>query len=80
MDGTLLNSKKEIDKSSLTAIKEATEQGKIVILSTGRCPSQLQMYINTIPNLRYLNCLSGAIVYDIQEDKYIYNKQCLLKQ
>ena len=74
MDGTLLNSKKEIDKSSLTAIKEATEQGKIVILSTGRCPSQLQMYINTIPNLRYLNCLSGAIVYDIQEDKYIYNK------
>ena len=61
MDGTLLNSKKEIDKSSLDAIKYATEKGKIVILSTGRCPSQLQMYVNDIPNLRYLNCLSGAI-------------------
>ena len=66
MDGTLLNSKKEIDKSSLDAIKYATEKGKIVILSTGRCPSQLQMYVNDIPNLRYLNCLSGAIVYDLK--------------
>ena len=74
MDGTLLNSKKEIDKSSLDAIKYATEKGKTVILSTGRCPSQLQMYINDIPNLRYLNCLSGAIVYDIKEAKYIYTK------
>lgn len=74
MDGTLLNSKKEIDSSSIKAIKDATEQGKIVILSTGRCPSQLQMYVNLIPNLRYLNCLSGAIVYDMQEQKYIYNK------
>lgn len=74
MDGTLLNSKKEIDKSSIDAIKYATEQGKIVILSTGRCPSQLQMYINDIPNLRYINCLSGAIVYDLKEDKYIYSK------
>ncbi len=74
MDGTLLNSKKEIDKSSIDAIKYATEEGKIVILSTGRCPSQLQMYINDIPNLRYLNCLSGAIVYDLKEQKYIYTK------
>jgi len=74
MDGTLLNSKKEIDKSSLDAIKYATEKGKIVILSTGRCPSQLQMYVNDIPNLRYLNCLSGAIVYDLKEQKYIYTK------
>lgn len=74
MDGTLLNSKKEIDKGSLEAIKYATEKGKIVILSTGRCPSQLQMYVNDIPNLRYLNCLSGAIVYDLKEQKYIYTK------
>ena len=74
MDGTLLNSKKEIAKSSLDAIKYATEKGKIVILSTGRCPSQLQMYVNDIPNLRYLNCLSGAIVYDLKEQKYIYTK------
>ena len=74
MDGTLLNSKKEIDESSLDAIKYATEKGKIVILSTGRCPSQLQMYVNDIPNLRYLNCLSGAIVYDLKEQKYIYTK------
>lgn len=74
MDGTLLNSKKEIDKSSLDAIKYATEHGKIVILSTGRCPSQLQMYVDHIPNLRYINCLSGAIVYDKIEHKNIAAK------
>lgn len=74
MDGTLLNSKKEIDKNSLDAIKYATEHGKIVILSTGRCPSQLQMYVDHIPNLRYINCLSGAIVYDQKEHKNIASK------
>ena len=42
MDGTLLNSKKEIDPETLEAIKRASEAGKIVALSTGRCMPELK--------------------------------------
>ena len=37
MDGTLLDSNKKILSSSLTAISDAADAGKTVILSTGRC-------------------------------------------
>lgn len=72
MDGTLLNSKKEITKKSKEKIKEATENGKVVTLSTGRCVPELKKYINQIPNLRYIICVSGASVYDLKEKKKIY--------
>lgn len=38
MDGTLLNSKKEIDKETLDAIKRASNEGKIVALSLNDAP------------------------------------------
>ncbi|WP_096817021.1 Cof-type HAD-IIB family hydrolase [Lactococcus fujiensis] len=36
LDGTLLNSKKEISKENITAIKKAREQGVHVVITTGR--------------------------------------------
>ena len=74
MDGTLLNSRKIIPEENIVAIKKATERGKIVILSTGRCLPQLEEFVCQIPNLRYLNCVSGACVYDLQERKTIFSK------
>ena len=73
MDGTLLNSRKIIPEENLAAIKKATESGKIVILSTGRCLPELEDYVDKIPNLRYVNCLSGACVYDVVERKTIFS-------
>lgn len=72
MDGTLLNSKKEISKKTLEMIEKAFDAGKEVILSTGRCVAELNPYIEQIPRLRYLNCVSGALVYDLKEKKKIY--------
>ncbi len=75
MDGTLLNSKKQISEKSLEAIARAVEQGKTVILSTGRSPAELAEFTGTIPGLRYLNCISGALIYDLQEQRDIWSAQ-----
>lgn len=64
MDGTLLNSQKEISKENRQAIQKAVEAGKTVILNTGRCLAELEEYVKLLPEIRYLNTVSGAVVYD----------------
>lgn len=44
MDGTLLNSQKQISKNNIKAIEKAIENEKIVILNTGRCPAELEEF------------------------------------
>lgn len=73
MDGTLLDSDKHIQASSLTAIGEASNAGKTVILSTGRCLPELSEYLPQLKDVRYLNCISGALVLDTKEQKTIYS-------
>lgn len=60
MDGTLLNSNKQISKKT----QEAVAHNKIVILNTGRNPVELEEFYDILPGVRYLNCISGALVYD----------------
>ena len=73
MDGTLLNSRKEISAGNLAAIKQASAAGKAVVLSTGRCRPELREFYDRIPGLRYLDCSSGAMIYDLQEKKALYS-------
>lgn len=73
MDGTLLNSKKEISSGCKEAIEKALAAGKDVVLSTGRCRPELTEFRELIPGLRYVNCTSGAMVYDFQEQRVIYS-------
>lgn len=73
MDGTLLNSKKNISENTILAIQKASKMGKFVVLGTGRCFSQLKPYLNLIPDVRYLICVSGACVYDLKEEKVVYS-------
>ena len=72
MDGTLLNSQKKISSKTIEAINKAIDAGKIVILNTGRCPAELKEYREVLPRLRYVNCVSGALVYDYEEERSIY--------
>lgn len=74
MDGTLLNSQKKISEKSVEAINKAIEKGKIVILNTGRCPAELEEYFNVLQNIQYLNCVSGALVFDRKNNEEIYSK------
>ncbi|HIT66465.1 MAG TPA: HAD family phosphatase [Candidatus Merdisoma merdipullorum] len=72
MDGTLLNNKKEITPLTVEALKKAAKAGKSIALSTGRCRPELTEYTKLVPEIRYLICTSGALVYDLHEKKEIY--------
>ena len=65
MDGTLLNSKKEITKENIRMITHALKEGNQVVMCSGRCLSEMEEYFPLFPGMRYVICESGADVYDI---------------
>lgn len=69
MDGTLLDSKKDVLPSSVAAIDEALAAGKDVAIASGRCPKMVLMYRNVIPHVRYAICSAGAAIVDLFEAK-----------
>ncbi len=66
MDGTVLTSKKVISPRTEAAIHEALAKGKEVLFATGRCPSEMTEYIQTFPEMNYVMCLSGALIFDVK--------------
>lgn len=75
MDGTLLNDDKQISPATLAAMHEAAAAGKILALNTGRCLVELTEYIDQLPDVRYVNCLSGALVVDAMTGEQIYSAE-----
>lgn len=76
MDGTLLDSKKRVLPSSLDAIRRASDAGKAVAISSGRCPAMVALYRDDLPGVRYAICCAGATIYDLEQDKTMF-EQCL---
>lgn len=74
MDGTLLNGQKEISPACIHWIHQAALAGKTVILNTGRCPAELEEYFSLLPDLTYVNCVSGALVYNHATKETIYSR------
>lgn len=68
IDGTLLNSKKEIMPDTEAAIHRAFASGKEVVLSTGRSFAELEEILDTFPEMRYGICESGALIFDRRSD------------
>ncbi|MDO4616983.1 MAG: HAD family hydrolase [Lachnospiraceae bacterium] len=75
MDGTLLDSTKQIRRDSLEAIHEAAEAGKVVSLSTGRCLPELRVYEEQLKDVPYYICMSGALVYSNKEKRVIHTTE-----
>ncbi len=73
MDGTLLDSHKYISKAMQLAVGQAVEQGAVIILNTGRCMAELTEYLELLPKVRYINSISGGLVYDRMEKCDIYS-------
>lgn len=72
MDGTLLNSDHRITTGVQAALHEAAEAGKILALNTGRNYVELREYIAALPDVRYINSISGAMVLDLKTGETIY--------
>lgn len=74
MDGTLLNSEKRISERTLEAVNRAFDAGKEVIAFNPEDVWQsFREYFKRIPGLRYVVCSSGAILYDVKEEKILYS-------
>ena len=74
MDGTILNSKKTISTRTLDAVNRAAASGTKVILSTGRCFSELKEFEEMLTNVRYYVCESGALIYDTSKKCVLYSE------
>ncbi len=69
LDGTLLNSRKEIPGEALEAIRKACAAGKTVVFDTGRAVPELAEQIALLPEVRYAVFASGAGLYDTRNKK-----------
>ncbi len=75
MDGTLLNSEKKISPRTADAIRRAGRQGKTTVISTGRCIAEMREYMEQLPDVRYMICVSGALLYDCMEERVLYSEK-----
>ena len=71
MDGTLLDSRKEVLPSSIEAMAEASAAGKAIAICSGRCPSMIELNRSALGDVRYAICGSGAILYDLAERRVL---------
>ena len=67
MDGTLLNSRKQVSEETLREIRKAVSLGKTIVYATGRAVCEMEEYFDQLPEIRYAVFASGAGLYDVQE-------------
>lgn len=80
MDGTLLDSAHQITPGVQAALHEAAAAGKVLALNTGRNLSELREYLEVLPDVRYINSISGAMVLDMQTGETIYETALPVEQ
>lgn len=74
MDGTLLNSDKKVSERNRQAIKEATDKGAMVVISTGRGFAGIEKYLDDLglnKNGQYALTMNGGAAYDCFTKKNI---------
>ena len=72
LDGTLLNSNKEISDYTRDVMREAVKQGVIILPATGRPLTGIPKPVMALPGIRYAVTANGARVVDVQEDKVLH--------
>ena len=80
IDGTLLNSYGEVTKENKKAIQKALDKNIDIVLTSGRMPKAILPIANEINSDKYLISGNGASIYDIQNDKIIYNNYITRKK
>ena len=65
LDGTLLNSDKELSDENREALKRAAEAGIEIVPATGRFYQGMPEAIRSLPFVHYVISVNGAEVYDV---------------
>lgn len=80
LDGTLLNSKKELSEGNLAALKKAADEGWEIVPTTGRFYGGMPDFIRGLPFVHYAITINGAYVEDLLEGNEIYTAEMPYKQ
>jgi Cof subfamily protein (haloacid dehalogenase superfamily) len=80
IDGTLLNSYGEVSLKNKEAIELALKKNIEVVLTSGRMPKAILPIANEINANKYIISGNGATIYDVQNDKIIYNSYLTKKK
>ena len=73
MDGTLLDSNKQVSEENLAAIHAAVMAGKVVTLSTGRCIPELTEPLKVLHEVEYSIAVSGGLIFSNRDMKVIHS-------
>jgi Cof subfamily protein (haloacid dehalogenase superfamily) len=74
LDGTLLNSAKQVSPRTLQALQKAASMGVVIVPSTGRSFDGIPSIIADLPFVQYALTLNGAVVVNIRTKEIIH--QC----
>lgn len=72
LDGTLLNSEKQLTAYTREVLKKAIEQEVAVVVATGRPFSGVPDELKHFPGMRYALTANGARILDMQKQKVVY--------
>ena len=72
LDGTLLNSEKQLTAYTREVLKKAIEQEVAVVVATGRPFSGVPDELKNFPGIRYALTANGARILDMQKQKVVY--------
>lgn len=75
IDGTLLNSRYDINKSSILAIKSAKKNGFKIVLCSGRPFFDIEPLQKQYRLADYIVCNNGAYWYDVTSKKFYFTSQ-----
>mgnify|MGYP000902490354 CR=1 FL=1 len=73
MDGTLLNSSKDVSERTIKAIERAKNKGTHVVLATGRVLKSAQHYADKLKLKNYIIASNGAIVIN-GDNEIVYSQ------
>ena len=75
LDGTLLNSNKELTSRTSAALSRAAEAGVYIVPTTGRFYGGMPEEIRQLPFIKYAVTINGAQVADVRSGKVIYRAE-----
>lgn len=75
LDGTLLNSEKQISPANYAALQKAAAGGVHIVPSTGRFYEGMPQVVRTLPFVRYVITINGAEILDTAENRVLHRAE-----
>jgi len=74
LDGTLLNSRKQISQANVASLQAARSRGIVVTICTSRIPQMTAVYAKELAIDDYYIASNGAVIIDARDDSMPYCK------